>query len=110
MTQKIKKISNDILILCENPNTALQAIHLIMMAGGAGELSWQVVYNRVMADGDVQAAYYLIAFAQKTDDLPFDVLPLIHMVLDKGDEKLKSAMLDKLPDVAKEQLKQEGLI
>ncbi|OOR87147.1 hypothetical protein B0181_10985 [Moraxella caviae] len=103
-TDKIKQVSAEILTLCESPNTALQAIHKIIGAGGAGELSWQVVYQRVMADQDVQGAYYLATFAQKIDDLPFDARPLIDMVMAHGDDALKNALLDKLPKQAKEQL------
>ncbi|MDO5651508.1 MAG: hypothetical protein Q4G13_05155 [Moraxella sp.] len=109
-TKQIKQISEDILTLCEMPNTALNAIHLIIIAGGAGELAWQVVYNRVMADNDSKAAYYLIGFAQKIDDLPFDALPLIELVLSGNDEHLKSLMLSKLPTAAKVNLKELGLI
>ncbi|WP_049236263.1 hypothetical protein [Moraxella canis] len=106
--QAIKQVSEQILTICETPNTALQAIHLILQHGGAGELSWQVVYNRVMADQDVIGASYLIDFAQTAENLPFDVLPLISLVLEKGDDALKAAMLDKLPDDAKENLRIMG--
>ncbi|STZ08666.1 Uncharacterised protein [Moraxella caprae] len=97
---KIKQISEKILTLCETPNTALKAIHLIISHGGAGELAWQVVYNRVLADGDVDGAYYLASFAQKVDDLPFEVLPLLRLVMASNDELMKQALLDKMPDEA----------
>ncbi len=106
----IKQISEQILTLCQSPNTALQAIHLIIQHGGAGELAWQVVYNRVMADDDVEGAYYLAQFAQKVHDLPFDGLPLIQLVLEKGDDDTKAALLDKLPDEAKIRLAQMGVL
>lgn len=106
----LKQISEKILSVCETPNAALKAIHLIVQHGGAGELAWQVVYNRVMADDDVEGAYYLASFAQKVHDLPFDAMPLVQMVLEKGDENTKAALLDKLPVAAKEQLAAEGLL
>lgn len=94
---KIKQISEEILTLCEMPNTALKAIHLIIQHGGAGELAWQVVYRRVLADGDVDGAYYLASFAQKVDDLPFEVLPLIELVMNDGDKNMKLSLIEKMP-------------
>lgn len=102
--QKIKQISEEILTLCEQPNTALKAIHLIISHGGAGELAWQVVYNRVMEDDDIDGAYYLASFAQKIDDLPFEVLPLVRLVMASDDEPMKQALLDKMPDEARANL------
>lgn len=101
MMQKIKQISKDILTICKQPNTALQAIHLIIQHGGAGELAWQTVYHRVMADNDVDGAYYLASFAQKIDDLPFDALPLVRLVMMCDDELMKQALLDKMPAESK---------
>ena len=109
-TTAIKQISEDILTICEAPNTALKAIHLIIQHGGAGELAWQVVYNRTMADNDVDAAYYLASFAQKLDDLPFEALPLLEMVFTKGDENMKKALLDKIPAEAKETMVEKGWV
>lgn len=42
---KIKQHSDSIVKLCENPNTALQAIHQIVTLGGAGELRgvWSII-------------------------------------------------------------------
>lgn len=64
-----------------------------------------MVYQRVMADKDVVGAGYLIDFAQTAENLPFNVLLLISLVLNKGDETLKTSMLNKLPDNAKENLR-----
>ncbi|EPI5938033.1 hypothetical protein ACNWEO_000327 [Neisseria gonorrhoeae] len=36
--QAIKQTSEQILTICETPNTALQAIHLILRHGGAGRI------------------------------------------------------------------------
>ncbi|EMU4180203.1 hypothetical protein FFR73_001166, partial [Neisseria gonorrhoeae] len=44
------------------------------------------------------------------ENLPFDVLPLISLVLNKGDETLKTGMLNKLPDNAKENLRIMGYL
>ncbi|MFA9485449.1 hypothetical protein LU276_03755 [Moraxella haemolytica] len=103
--QKIKQISEEILTLCENANTALKAIHLIVQHGSASELAWQTVYNRVMADNDVDGAYYLANFTQKIDDLPFDGLPLIEMVMNGDDKNMKLSLIDKMP----KQIQQEYL-
>lgn len=106
----IKQISEQILTLCQSPNTALQAIHLIIQHGGAGELAWQVVYNRVMTDGDVDGAYYLANFAMQVQDLSFDGLPLIQLVLEHGDENMRLSLLDRLPADAKANLETMGIL
>lgn len=90
-------ISQTIIMLCQQPNTALKAIHLLIAHQGASEAAFGAVYDRVMADSDVDGAYYLAVFAQKIDDLPFDGSPLIEMVMAYGDANMKLALIDKLP-------------
>ncbi|WP_066804368.1 hypothetical protein [Moraxella oblonga] len=90
-------ISQQIIQLCQTPHTALQAIHLLICHKGATELAFQSVYDRVIEDGDVDGAYYLAVFAQKVDDLPFDGLPLIEMVMKNGDDNMRLSLLEKLP-------------
>lgn len=108
--QTVKQISEQIISICNTPYTALQAIHLMMRHGGASQLAWQTLYHRVMSDDDVDGAYYLASFAQKIDDLPFEVLPLVSLVLTKGDENMRLALLDKLPEDGKTQLKALGIL
>lgn len=93
----ILSISQEIIDICQTPNTALQAIHLLIRHNGATESAFMAVYDRVMADNDVDGAYYLAVFAQKVDDLPFDGLPLIDMVMKSGDKNMKLSLLEKLP-------------
>lgn len=90
-------ISKQIISLCQNPNTALGAIHLLIANNGASETAFRAVYDRVMADHDVDGAYYLAVFAQKVDDLPFDGTPLIDMVMNGDDKNMKLSLIDKLP-------------
>ncbi|AWY20571.1 hypothetical protein LP123_08730 [Moraxella bovis] len=97
-------ISEQIISLCQNPNTALQAIHLLIANNGASESAFRAVYDRVMVDNDVDGAYYLANFAQKVDDLPFEVLPLVRLVMASNDELMKQALLDKMPDEARANL------
>lgn len=91
-------ISEQIISLCQKPNTALQAIHLLIANNGASESAFRAVYDRVMADNDVDGAYYLANFAQKVDDLPFDGTPLIDMVMNGDGKNMKLALTEKLPE------------
>lgn len=97
----LQQISQEIQSLCQTPNTALKAIHLIIQHGGASERAWQAVYQRVMTDSDVDGAYYLASFAQKVEDLPFDGTPLIELVMTQGNDDIKQALWGKLPKTAK---------
>lgn len=90
-------ISEQIISLCQNPNTALQAIHLLIANNGASESAFRAVYDRVMVDNDVDGAYYLANFAQKVDDLPFDGTLLIDMVMNGDDKNMQLALIEKLP-------------
>lgn len=101
-------ISQEIIEICQTPNTALQAIHLLIQHNGATESAFRSVYDRVMADNDVDGAYYLAVFAQRVDDLPFDGLPLIDMVMKGGDKNMKLSLLEKLPKEVGSQY-QDGL-
>lgn len=107
---KIKQHSDSIVKLCESPNTALQAIHQIVTVGGAGELAWRVVNHRTLADKDITAGLYLLKFLKQLDNLPFEGLPLIEMILKFGDDKDKQAMYKNLPQSTIDNLKALGLI
>ena len=63
-------ISEQIISLCQNPNTALQAIHLLIANNGASESAFRAVYDRVMVDNDVDGAYYLANFASGKKSKP----------------------------------------
>lgn len=90
-------ISERIITLCQNPDTALQAIHLFLQHGKAQSSALSAIYQRVMTDGDVDGAYYLAVLALQVDDLPFDGKPLVDLVMQKGEESAKQALLAKLP-------------
>ncbi|STZ55907.1 Uncharacterised protein [Moraxella lacunata] len=93
----MSNISEQVISLCQKPNTSLQAIHLLIANNGASETAFRAIYDRVMADNDVDGAYYLANFAQKVDDLPFDGTPLIDMVMNSDDKNMKLALIEKLP-------------
>ncbi|MDO4897093.1 MAG: hypothetical protein Q3971_06995 [Moraxella sp.] len=56
-------ISKQIINLHQSPNTALQAIHLLITNNRASKTAFRAVYDGVMADNDVDGAYYLVVFA-----------------------------------------------
>ena len=56
----------------------------------------------------MDGAYYLAVLAQKIDDLPFDALPLVELVLTQGDEHAKLSLWEKLPQAAKLSLQEQG--
>ncbi len=97
-----------IVTLCQTPNTALQAIHRLLAKGSIRSSSLNAIYERVMSDKDVDGAYYLAVLAQKIDDLPFDALPLVELVLTQGDEHAKLSLWEKLPKAAKLSLQEQG--
>lgn len=96
-------ISEQVISLCQKPNTVLQAIHLLIANNGASKSAFRAVYDRVMADNDVDGAYYLAVFAQKVDDLPFDGTPLIDMVINGDDKNMKLGLIEKLPKEIQQQ-------
>lgn len=104
MTYDAHTTSDDIITLCQKSGTALQAIHTMMTHGKITERALSAIYQRVLTDNDADGAYYLASLAQKNDDLPFDVVPLVQMVMASDDAMMKQALLDKLPESAKAQL------
>lgn len=109
-TTDVHQFSDEICQLLQTPNTALIAIHRLISYGQITQPALQAIYERVMTDNDVDGAYYLIVLANSNDDLPFDGLPLIELLLKCGDDNSKQAMLAKLPSTAKWQLKAMGWI
>ena len=90
-------ISEQIISLCQKPNTALRAIHWLIANNGASESAFCAGYDRVMMDNEVNGADYWAVFAQKVDDLPFDGVPLIDMVINGADKQMKLSLIDKMP-------------
>ncbi len=104
----IDSFDDDIITLCQTPHTALQAIHRLLTKGSIKSRALLAIYQRVLTDQDVDGAYYLAVLAQTIDDLPFDALPLVKMVLNGNDTNSKLALWEKLPNQAKITLKQSG--
>lgn len=90
------------------PNSALKCIHQLSVAGGATEGTYIAIEQRVVADQDTAGAYHLALMAQNTPDLPIDARQLIELVVNKGDNDQRLALLKNLPlppvDMIKEQI------
>ena len=78
------------------------------MAGGATEATYIAIEQRIVADQDSAGAYHLALLAQNTPDLPIDARQLIEMVVNKGDNQQRLALLKNLllppVDMIKEQV------
>ncbi|OLF38351.1 hypothetical protein [Psychrobacter sp. Cmf 22.2] len=92
----------------KEPNSALKCIHQLSVAGGATEATYVAIEQRVVADQDTAGAYHLALLAQNTPDLPIDARQLIELVVNKGDNEQRLALLKNLPlppvDMIKEQV------
>lgn len=92
---------------CE-PNSALKCIHQLSVAGGATEATYIAIEQRIVADQDTAGAYHLALLAQNTPDLPIDARQLIELVVNKGDNQQRLALLKNLllppVDMIKEQI------
>lgn len=90
------------------PNSALKCIHQLSVAGGATEATYVAIEQRVVADQDTAGAYHLALLAQNTPDLPIDARQLIELVVNKGNNDQRLALLKNLPlppvDMIKEQV------
>lgn len=90
------------------PNSALKCIHQLSVAGGATEATYIAIEQRIVADQDTAGAYHLALLAQNTPDLPIDARQLIELVVNKGDNAQRLALLKNLPlppvDMIKEQV------
>ncbi|MGM8939314.1 hypothetical protein ACS8E2_11545 [Psychrobacter glaciei] len=90
------------------PNSALKCIHQLSVAGGATEATYIAIEQRIVADQDTAGAYHLALLAQNTPDLPIDARQLIELVVNKGDNDQRLALLKNLPlppvDMIKEQI------
>ena len=79
------------------PYSALKCIHQLSVAGGATEATYIAIEQRIVADQDPAGAYHLALLAQSTPDLPIDVRQLIELVVNKGDNQQRLALLKNLP-------------
>lgn len=78
------------------PHSALKCIHQLSVAGGATEATYVAIEQRIVADQDAAGAYHLALLAQNTPDLPIDARQLIEMVVNKGDNDQRLALLKNL--------------
>ena len=107
--EHLKNESKRIIEIAGNePHSALKCIHQLSVAGGATEATYIAIEQRIVADQDSAGAYHLALLAQNTPDLPIDARQLIEMVVNKGDNQQRLALLKNLllppVDMIKEQI------
>ncbi|MGP5549589.1 hypothetical protein ACTXNE_02720 [Psychrobacter namhaensis] len=107
--ERLKNDSMRIIEIASNEaNSALKCIHQLSVAGGATEATYIAIEQRIVADQDPAGAYHLALLAQSTSDLPIDARQLIELVVNKGDNQQRLALLKNLPlppvDIIKEQI------
>jgi len=93
----LKNESLRIIDLANNEaNSALRCIHQLSVAGGATEATYIAIEQRIVVDQDPTGAYHLALLAQNTPDLPIDARQLIELVVNKGDNQQRLALLKNL--------------
>lgn len=107
--ERLKSESLRIIEIANNEaNSALKCIHQLSVAGGATEATYIAIEQRIVADQDAAGAYHLALLAQSTPDLPIDARQLIELVVNKGDNQQRLALLKNLPlppvDIIKDQI------
>lgn len=107
--EHLKNESTRIIEIAGNePYSALKCIHQLSVVGGATEATYIAIEQRIVADQDSAGAYHLALLAQNTPDLPIDARQLIEMVVNKGDNQQRLALLKNLllppVDMIKEQI------
>ena len=107
--EHLKNESTRIIEIAGNePHSALKCIHQLSVAGGATEATYIAIEQRIVADQDSAGAYHLALLAQNTPDLPIDARQLIEMVVNKGNNQQRLALLKNLllppVDMIKEQI------
>lgn len=108
--EKLKAESVRISDIADNePNSALKCIHQLSVAGGATEGTYIAIEQRIVADQDAAGAYHLALLAQSTPDLPIDARQLIELVINKGDNHQRLALLKNLPLPPVEMIKEQIL-
>ena len=105
--EHLKNESTRIIKIAGNePHSALKCIHQLSVAGGATEATYIAIEQRIVADQDAAGAYHLALLAQNTPDLPIDARQLIELVVNKGDNQQRLALLKNLPLPPVETIKQ----
>ena len=95
--EHLKNESTRIIEIAGNePHSALKCIHQLSVAGGATEATYVAIEQRIVADQDTAGAYHLALLAQNTPDLPIDARQLIELVVNKGDNQQRLALLKNL--------------
>ena len=107
--EHLKNESTRIIEIAGNePHSALKCIHQLSVAGGATEATYIAIEQRIVADQDAACAYHLALLAQNTPALPIDARQLIEMVVNKGNNQQRLALLKNLllppVDMIKEQI------
>ncbi len=107
--EHLKNESTRIIEMANNEDfSALRCIHQLSVAGGATEGTYTAIEQRIVADQDAAGAYHLALLAQNTPDLPVDARQLIEIVVNKGDNEQRLALLKNLPlppvELIKEQI------
>lgn len=96
--ERLKQASAQMIEIANNePHSALKCIHQLNVIGGATESTYTAIEQRILSDQDAAGAYHLALMAQNTPDLPIDVRQLIELVVDKGDNQQRLALLKNLP-------------
>ena len=107
--ERLQSESTHIIDIAGNePHSALKCIHQLSVAGGATEATYIAIEQRIVADQDAAGAYHLALLAQNTPDLPIDARQLIELVVNKGDNQQRLALLKNLllppVEIIKEQI------
>jgi len=107
--ERLKNESTRIIEIANNESySALKCIHQLSVAGGATEATYVAIEQRIVVDQDPAGAYHLALLAQNTPDLPIDARQLIELVVNKGDNHQRLALLKNLPlppvELIKEQI------
>ena len=108
--EHLKNESTRIIEIAGNePYSALKCIHQLSVAGGATEATYVAIEQRIVADQDTAGAYHLALLAQNTPDLPIDARQLIELVVNKGDNQQRLALLKNLLLPPVEMIKEQVL-
>ena len=92
--EHLKAESQRLIDMANNePHSALKCIHQLSVAGGATEATYIAIEQRIVSDQDAAGAYHLALLAQNTPDLPIDARQLIELVVNKGDNTQRLALL-----------------
>ena len=95
--ERLKTESARITDLANNEtHSALKCIHQLSVVGGATEATYLAIEQRIMSDQDTAGAYHLALLAQSTLDLPIDVRQLVELIITKGDNQQRLALLKNL--------------